>query len=93
MAIACGVADSVLEHKFYPQGAPWLYGDNQSDDNPSVNGLVTWAFALITFVDINCFSYSWTDSRLSSQIPEHRPDLPVYLNRICEDMPGSVYLL
>ncbi|KAK0211297.1 phospholipid-translocating ATPase [Desarmillaria ectypa] len=52
MAVACAIADSVMEHRQYPQGAPWLYGDNQSDDNPSINGLVTWAFALITFQNI-----------------------------------------
>lgn len=50
MAIACAIVDSILEHKLYPKGAPWLYGDDLSDDNPSINGLVTWAFALITFV-------------------------------------------
>ncbi|KAJ7143107.1 phospholipid-translocating ATPase [Mycena crocata] len=52
MAVACGIADSVLEKKMYPQGAPWLYGDNTGQDNPSFNGLVTWAFALITFQNI-----------------------------------------
>ncbi|KAK0496771.1 phospholipid-translocating ATPase [Armillaria luteobubalina] len=52
MAVACAIADSVLEHQKYPQGAPWLYGDTQHDDNPSINGLVTWAFALITFQNI-----------------------------------------
>lgn len=52
MAVACAIADSVLEHKYYPLGAPWLYDDNRSDDNPSINGLVTWAFALITFQNI-----------------------------------------
>jgi phospholipid-translocating ATPase len=50
MAVACAIADSVLEQNEEPQGAPWLYDDNLSDDNPSVNGLVTWAFALIVFV-------------------------------------------
>ncbi|KAJ7080403.1 hypothetical protein B0H15DRAFT_1025227 [Mycena belliarum] len=52
MAVTCGIVDSVLEKKNYPQGAPWLYGDNTSQDNPSFNGLVTWAFALITFQNI-----------------------------------------
>ncbi|KAK0212024.1 phospholipid-translocating ATPase [Armillaria fumosa] len=52
MAIACAIADSLLESKQYPQGAPWLYGDNQSNDDPSINGLVTWARALITFQNI-----------------------------------------
>ncbi|KAK0464027.1 phospholipid-translocating ATPase [Armillaria novae-zelandiae] len=52
MAIACAIADSLLEDQQYPQGAPWLYGDNRSNDNPSINGLVTWARALITFQNI-----------------------------------------
>lgn len=52
MAVACGIVDSVLEHRDYPRGAPWLFGDNRSDDNPSINGLVTFAFALITYVSI-----------------------------------------
>ncbi|KAF8163678.1 hypothetical protein B0H34DRAFT_649957 [Crassisporium funariophilum] len=52
MAIVCAIADSVLEHRFFPLGAPWLYGDDGSDDNPKINGLVTWAFALLTFQDI-----------------------------------------
>ena len=52
MAISCGVVDSILEHRDYPRGAPWLYGANTSGDNPSINGLVTFAFALITCVPI-----------------------------------------
>ncbi|KAK7455125.1 hypothetical protein VKT23_010996 [Stygiomarasmius scandens] len=52
MAVACAIVDAVNEHRDYPRGAPWLYGANQPDDNPSINGLVTWAFALITFQNI-----------------------------------------
>ncbi|KAG6887394.1 hypothetical protein C0992_012440 [Termitomyces sp. T32_za158] len=52
MAVACAVVDSVLEHYYYPRDAYWLYNDNQSDDNPSINGLITWAFAMITFQNI-----------------------------------------
>ncbi|KAJ3734877.1 phospholipid-translocating ATPase [Lentinula guzmanii] len=52
MATACAIVDSILEKRDYPAGAPWLYGDNTSGDNPSINGLVTWAFALITFQNI-----------------------------------------
>ncbi|KAK7015491.1 hypothetical protein VNI00_019121 [Paramarasmius palmivorus] len=52
MAVACGIADSILEQRDYPRGALWLYGDDQPDDNPRINGLVTWAFALITFQNI-----------------------------------------
>jgi phospholipid-translocating ATPase len=50
MATVCAIVDSVLEHHYYPRQAPWLWGDNRSDDNPSINGLITWAFALITYV-------------------------------------------
>ncbi|KAJ7264906.1 phospholipid-translocating ATPase [Mycena haematopus] len=52
MAVASGIIDSIIEKKDYPEGAPWLYDDNRKDDNPSINGLVTWAFALITFQNI-----------------------------------------
>lgn len=62
MAIVCAIADSVLEKKFYPEGAPWLFRDDQSDDNPSINGLVTWAFALITLV----FNYPLIDKKANN---------------------------
>ncbi|KAH9484429.1 Putative phospholipid-transporting ATPase C24B11.12c [Psilocybe cubensis] len=52
MAIACGIVDSVLEHRYYPKLAPWLFGANRPGDNPSINGLITFAFALITFQNI-----------------------------------------
>ncbi|KAF9478485.1 phospholipid-translocating P-type ATPase [Pholiota conissans] len=52
MAVVCAIVDSVLEKRFFPLGAPWLFWDNRSDDNPSINGLITWAFALLTFQDI-----------------------------------------
>ncbi|EDR03224.1 uncharacterized protein LACBIDRAFT_155569, partial [Laccaria bicolor S238N-H82] len=52
MAVVCGVVDSVLEHRYFPRGAPWLYGETLSDDNPSINGLITFVFALITFQNI-----------------------------------------
>ncbi|OCH92242.1 phospholipid-translocating P-type ATPase [Obba rivulosa] len=52
MAVVCAIADAILEQRYYPLGAPWLYNDNESSDNPHVNGLVTFAFALITFQNI-----------------------------------------
>ncbi|TFK54630.1 phospholipid-translocating ATPase [Heliocybe sulcata] len=52
MAVVCAIVDAVQEQKYYPLNAPWLYGDTASDDNPHINGLVTWAFALITFQNI-----------------------------------------
>ena len=50
MATACGIVDSVLEHKYYPESAPWLFDDNRPGNNPSINGLITFCFALITYV-------------------------------------------
>ncbi|KAF9014178.1 phospholipid-translocating ATPase [Cyathus striatus] len=52
MAVVCAIADSMLELRYFPLSAPWLYDDNRSDDNPRINGLITWAFALLTFQDI-----------------------------------------
>ncbi|KAJ3576886.1 hypothetical protein NP233_g123 [Leucocoprinus birnbaumii] len=52
MAMVCAIVDSYLEHRDQPNGALWLYNDNQSGDNPSINGLVTFVFALITFQNI-----------------------------------------
>ncbi|KAF9227701.1 phospholipid-translocating P-type ATPase [Gyrodon lividus] len=52
MAIACGIADSKIEEQYYPEGAPWLFNDNTSSNNPRINGLITWAFALITFQNV-----------------------------------------
>ncbi|TFK22984.1 phospholipid-translocating ATPase [Coprinopsis marcescibilis] len=52
IAVICGVADSVLQQRYYPLDAPWLYGADQKGDNPKINGLTTWAFALLTFQDI-----------------------------------------
>ncbi|KAF4615383.1 hypothetical protein D9613_002558 [Agrocybe pediades] len=52
ISVVCAIADSRLEVEFFPLGAPWLFGDDKSDDNPHINGLITWAFALLTFQDI-----------------------------------------
>ncbi|KAJ2916976.1 hypothetical protein MD484_g3448, partial [Candolleomyces efflorescens] len=52
MAIACAVVDSILQHQDYPRDAPWLFWANRSGDNPSINGLITFFFALITFQNI-----------------------------------------
>ncbi|KXN91421.1 Phospholipid-transporting ATPase DNF1 [Leucoagaricus sp. SymC.cos] len=52
MAMICGIVDSVLEHRDQPTGALWLYDANRPGDNPSINGLITFIFALITFQNI-----------------------------------------
>jgi phospholipid-translocating ATPase len=52
MAVVCAIVDSLLEQHYFPMMAPWLFDDNRSGDNPHINGLITWAFALITFQNI-----------------------------------------
>ena len=48
MGIACGIAESVLERSQSQRAAPWLYGA----DSATVNGVITFFFALITFQNI-----------------------------------------
>lgn len=73
MAVVCAIVDSVLERRFFPLGAPWLYLDNRPGDNPQINGLITWAFALITSVIIETyipiFTHPTTGFRTSSLSP------------------------
>jgi phospholipid-translocating ATPase len=52
MGVACAIIDSLLEHHFFPKQAPWLFDDNRSGDNPSVNGVITFFWALITYVAV-----------------------------------------
>lgn len=52
MAVVCGIVESILEHRDSPKGALWFYGDNLSNDNPSIKVLFTFFFALITFQNI-----------------------------------------
>ncbi|KAF8630454.1 hypothetical protein AX17_005431 [Amanita inopinata Kibby_2008] len=52
MALVCAIVDAVLEQHYYPLRAPWLYDDNQSDNNPQINGLITFFYAILTFQDI-----------------------------------------
>lgn len=52
MCVMCAVVDRVLEDHYYPLNAYWLFRDDQSGDNPSVNGAITFGNALITFQNI-----------------------------------------
>ena len=86
--IVCAIVDSVLEHRMYPRGAPWLFDDNRSDDNPSINGLVTWAFALITYVGGPFFlSFAFSRSFIFSS-----PFLFVRYDRFQNIVPISLYI-
>ncbi|KAF8647469.1 hypothetical protein AX16_006674 [Volvariella volvacea WC 439] len=49
MATACAIADALLEQRYYPLGAPWLFGADRNDDNPRINGLITFVYSLLTF--------------------------------------------
>ena len=79
IAVVCAIADSILEKRYFPEGAPWLYADNQSDDNPSINGVVTWAFALITSVFPNYFTCLCTDNVVSIRFQNIVP-ISLYLS-------------
>lgn len=93
MAVACAIVDSVLEKRFYPRQAPWLFSDDHSDDNPSINGLVTFAFALITYDFLHLLSCRRSLTHFLPQFPEHRADLALHLHRSRPDLSSPLHLL
>lgn len=52
MAVVCGIVDSTLEKRAFKNGAYWMAFATHADDNPNINGLVTFANALITFQNV-----------------------------------------
>ncbi|CAE7183194.1 unnamed protein product, partial [Rhizoctonia solani] len=52
MAVVCAIVDSTLEKRAFRNGAYWMAFATQKDDNPNINGLVTFANALITFQNV-----------------------------------------
>jgi phospholipid-translocating ATPase len=48
----CAVGDHILQKRYYPENAYWLYGANTRGDNPNINGLISFANAMITFQNI-----------------------------------------
>ncbi|KIO25076.1 hypothetical protein M407DRAFT_25607 [Tulasnella calospora MUT 4182] len=52
MAVVCAIVDSILEQRGHDNGAPWEWGTDRSDDNPRVNGGITFGNALITFQNV-----------------------------------------
>lgn len=48
----CAVGDSILEQRYYDDNAPWMAFATLSDDNPQINGVITFANAMITFQNI-----------------------------------------
>lgn len=52
MCIMCAVVDWALQKHYLGRGAYWLFDANRPGDNPSVNGIVTFANALIAFQNI-----------------------------------------
>lgn len=97
MGVICGIVDSVLEHHYYPKQAPWLFRDNRSGDNPSVNGLVTLMFAFITFV---AFRHALGGHLVPvlirgsgvAQVPKYCPHLALYLNRSRSNLSSGLHL-
>ncbi|KDQ06150.1 hypothetical protein BOTBODRAFT_39791 [Botryobasidium botryosum FD-172 SS1] len=52
MAVVCAIVDSVLEKRAFAGNSYWTFGEGGKGDNPSINGLVTFANALITFQNV-----------------------------------------
>ena len=50
MALVCAIVDAVLEQRYAPLHAPWLFGDDAKYDNPHINGLITFFYAILTYV-------------------------------------------
>jgi phospholipid-translocating ATPase len=48
----CAIVDSSLQKEYTPLGAYWLFRNNTPTDNPEINGIVTFANALIAFQNI-----------------------------------------
>ncbi|KAF9065769.1 hypothetical protein BDP27DRAFT_1331540 [Rhodocollybia butyracea] len=86
LAVVCAVVDSILEKRYAPLDAPWLFDDNQKGDNPSANGGVTWAFALLTFQDLVPISLY-----LSLEIVRTIQSIWIYFDKdIAYDKPSSI---
>ncbi|WFD34996.1 P-type phospholipid transporter [Malassezia cuniculi] len=49
IAIVCAIADSQIEQYYTDRQAYWQFGATKSDDNPRINGLIAFAYSLITF--------------------------------------------
>lgn len=52
MAIGCAIADARIENYYFDRTAYWEFYAIFSDDNPNLNGLVTFGNSLITFQNI-----------------------------------------
>jgi len=52
IGIGCAIADSRLERYYTDRTAYWQFFANRSDDNPNVNGAVTFGNSLITFQNV-----------------------------------------
>ncbi|KAH7107578.1 phospholipid-translocating P-type ATPase [Auriculariales sp. MPI-PUGE-AT-0066] len=52
IAVVCAIVESILERKGSTRGEYWFIGDDTPTDNPSINGLITFGNALITFQNV-----------------------------------------
>jgi len=52
MAVVCAIVEARLDVGFTRNMALWTYDENRSNNNPNINGLATWANALITFQNV-----------------------------------------
>lgn len=52
MCTMCAIVDHFLERRYFRENAYWMVGADRSGDNPSVNGIITFANAAIAFQNI-----------------------------------------
>jgi phospholipid-translocating ATPase len=52
MCLICAIGDHFAEQYYFARSAPWEYGAVLKDDNPSINGAVSFANGMITFQNI-----------------------------------------
>ena len=52
MCTMCAIVEHYIELDKSPEGAPWLYGNNRSDDNPQINAVITFVNAALAFQNI-----------------------------------------
>ncbi|GAA96668.1 uncharacterized protein L969DRAFT_97024 [Mixia osmundae IAM 14324] len=52
MCMMCAIGDHFSEQYYYDRNAYWEYRADRSDDNPRINGIVSFANAMITFQNI-----------------------------------------
>jgi phospholipid-translocating ATPase len=52
ICLICAIGDHFAEKYYFARSAPWEFGATLKDDNPSINGAVSFANGMITFQNV-----------------------------------------